>query len=84
MPPSACWPPGVYFAFLWKRANAIGVVAGIIAGYIALLLPQAQALWSSLLPGWEQGLVAMAINAAVVAIVSIAFPSGRVDKPVVG
>ncbi len=66
--------PGVYFAFTWKRAHAIGVFAGLVAGYLALLLPSAQALWGALLPGWEPGLIAMAINAAVAAAVSIAWP----------
>ncbi|PEQ13580.1 sodium:solute symporter [Novosphingobium sp. PC22D] len=66
--------PGVYFAFLWPRARAIGVASGIVCGYIALL-PQLQPFWSGLLPGWDTGLVAMAVNAAVAALVSIAMPS---------
>lgn len=66
--------PGVYFAFLWKRAHAVGIFVGIIVGYIALLLPQAQQLWSFLLPGWDHGLVAMAVNAATAAAVCTAWP----------
>jgi solute:Na+ symporter, SSS family len=66
--------PGVYFAFLWPRANAVGIAAGITVGYIALL-PQMAPFWGDLLPGWDTGLVAMAINAAVAAIVSVAVPS---------
>ena len=66
--------PGVYFAFLWKRAHAGGVIAGIVVGYLALLLPQAQQLWNTLLPQWDHGLVAMAINAAVTALVCLAWP----------
>lgn len=69
--------PGVYLAFLWKRAHAAGVFIGMIAGYIALLLPQAQAMWGALLPGWEQGLVAMAINAAVTVVACLLIPAPR-------
>jgi SSS family solute:Na+ symporter len=68
--------PGVYFAFLWKRATAAGVMAGIVAGY-AMLLPQAQPFWNAALPGWDHGLIAMIVNAIVAALVSIMLPSGR-------
>ncbi|WP_448502848.1 sodium:solute symporter family protein [Sphingomonas sp.] len=67
--------PGVYFAFLWPRAHATGVFAGIVAGYLALTLPQATSLWNTILPHWEHGLVAMAVNAAVAAIVCLALPA---------
>jgi solute:Na+ symporter, SSS family len=61
--------PGVFLAFLWRRANAAGVIAGMIAGYAALLLPAAQTLWSSYLPEWDRGLLAMAVNMAVAVVV---------------
>ena len=61
--------PGVLLAFLWRRANAIGVLAGMIAGYVALLHPAAQALWDQHLPGWDRGLVAMGVNMAVALVV---------------
>jgi SSS family solute:Na+ symporter len=67
--------PGVFLAFLWPRASATGVFAGIVVGYTALLLPAATAFWGAQLPGWDQGLVAMAINAVVVVLVSLAVPS---------
>lgn len=73
--------PGVYFAFLWPRAHAWGVLIGIIVGYAALLLPQALALWDALLPGWDHGLVAMAINAAVTALVCLVWPRQRALAP---
>ena len=73
--------PGVYFAFIWKRAHAAGVFAGIVAGYLALLLPQAQRLWTMLLPGWDHGLVAMAINAAVAALACAAWPRRAAAGP---
>ncbi len=58
--------PGVFFAFAWPRAHAAGVLAGIIAGYLALLLPAADRFWSIWCPEWDHGLLAMAVNAAVV------------------
>ncbi|WP_374649640.1 sodium:solute symporter [Rhizorhabdus sp.] len=70
--------PGVYFAFTWKRANAVGIMAGIVVGYAALL-PQMQPFWNDLLPHWDTGLVAMIVNAAVAALVSVAIPSRRRD-----
>jgi SSS family solute:Na+ symporter len=63
--------PGVFLAFLWPRAHAGGVLAGIAAGYAALLLPAATVFWSRWFPGWEQGLLAMAVNAVVVVLVAL-------------
>lgn len=68
--------PGVFLAFLWPRANAMGVVAGMAAGYTALLLPAAGVLWSVLLPDWDHGLIAMGVN-ALVAIAVIALTGSR-------
>jgi SSS family solute:Na+ symporter len=66
--------PGVYFAFTWKRVGAVAVMAGIVVGYAALL-PQMQPFWNGLLPHWDTGLVAMMVNAMVVAIVALLLPS---------
>lgn len=63
--------PGVFLGFLWPRANAAGVFAGIVVGYCALLLPGAKDFWTQYFPEWEQGLLAMAVNAAVAIAVSI-------------
>ncbi len=68
--------PGVYFAFLWKRAHAVGIMGGIVAGYL-VMLPQVEPLWHGLLPQWDTGLVAMAVNAAVAAALSLILTSGR-------
>ena len=67
--------PGVFLAFLWPRAHAVGVFIGIVAGYVALLLPPAQALWSHILPEWDHGLIAMAIDAAVTVAVCAVWPA---------
>jgi SSS family solute:Na+ symporter len=66
--------PGVFLAFLWPRAHGAGVMAGIVVGYAALLLPAATAFWSTWFPGWDQGLLAMAVNAVTVVLVCAATP----------
>ena len=68
--------PGVFFAFLWRRAHSAGVLAGIAVGYVALLLPAADAFWTAWFPGWEHGLLAMAVNAATVVLVCAVLPKG--------
>ena len=73
--------PGVFLAFLWRRASAIGVFAGMLAGYVALLLPAATELWGRVLPEWDTGLVAMAINAAVAVSLSALLPARPDSAP---
>jgi SSS family solute:Na+ symporter len=63
--------PGVFLGFLWRRTNAWGVLAGLIAGFVVLLAPFFAHLWGSIAPEWEPGLIAMTINAAVTALVSM-------------
>ncbi|GAA5176159.1 sodium:solute symporter [Pseudonocardia eucalypti] len=63
--------PGVFLAFLWRRTTAIGVLAGIVAGFVALLAPFATGFWSAALPNWEPGLIAMGIDAVVTVAVSL-------------
>ncbi|SMF61901.1 sodium:solute symporter family protein [Allosphingosinicella indica] len=65
--------PGVFLAFLWPKANAPGIFAGIVAGYVALLLPQAQELWNTILPEWDHGLVAMGVDAIVAVVACLLF-----------
>jgi SSS family solute:Na+ symporter len=69
--------PGVFLAFTWPRAHAAGVMAGIIVGYAALLLPAADAFWNAWFPEWDHGLLAMAVNGAVVGIVCGLWPARR-------
>ncbi len=66
--------PGVFLGFLWKRTSAWGVLAGLMAGFATLLVPFSAHVWSSIAPQWEPGLIAMAINAAVTATVSMLTP----------
>lgn len=73
--------PGVFFAFLWPRAEARGVLAGIAIGYAALLLPAATTFWSAHFPGWEHGLLAMGVNAATLVLVSALRPHQAASRP---
>jgi SSS family solute:Na+ symporter len=66
--------PGVFLGFIWKRTTATGVLAGLVAGFIALLAPFAAHYWDAVAPKCEPGLIAMAINAATVVLVSLATP----------
>lgn len=66
--------PGVFLAFLWRRTSAIAVLAGMIAGYALLFVPQAEAVFA-LFAAWDKGLVAMLANASVVAIVTLVVPA---------
>ena len=63
--------PGVILAFTWRGANAAGVIAGIVAGYAALLHPVALGWWQALLPTCEPGLPAFLVNFAVAVGVSL-------------
>jgi SSS family solute:Na+ symporter len=74
--------PGVFLAFLWRRATAVGVFCGILAGYCALLLPQAAAAIASVFVGWEPGVVAMALNLIVAMLASLV--TARRSRPVAG
>lgn len=76
--------PGVFLAFLWRRTTAIGVLAGMVAGFTALLAPFATHYWSAHLPQWDTGLIAMLINAAVVIAVSLVTPRPPADAVAVG
>ncbi|WP_028937198.1 sodium:solute symporter family protein [Pseudonocardia spinosispora] len=63
--------PAVFLGFLWRRTSALGVLVGLAGGFAALLAPFAKGFWSSALPTWEPGLLAMAINAVLVVLVSL-------------
>ena len=66
--------PAVFLGFLWRRTTALGVLAGLVAGFVALLAPFAAHYWDVIAPQWEPGLIAMAINAVTVVIISLATP----------
>ncbi len=63
--------PGGVLALIWARAQALGVLAGLVVGYLALLHPAAIAFWHAALPGWEPGLAALILNSATVVLVSL-------------
>ncbi|MCW3819750.1 sodium:solute symporter family protein [Micromonospora sp. DR5-3] len=76
--------PAVFLAFLWRRVTAIGVLAGITVGFVALLAPFAKTFWASHLPDWEPGLIAMAINLVVTVLVSLITPRPADEAVAVG
>ncbi|WP_232665530.1 sodium:solute symporter family protein [Pseudonocardia sp. TRM90224] len=76
--------PGVFLAFLWRRTTAVGVLLGIVAGFVALLAPFAADFWSTNMPEWEPGLIAMVINAVVVVVVSLCTPAPEPAEIAVG
>jgi SSS family solute:Na+ symporter len=76
--------PGVFLAFLWRRATSAGVVCGIVAGFVALLAPFAKAYWAAALPEWEPGLLAMIINALTMVAVSLATRAPRAASIALG
>ena len=62
--------PPVYAAFLWRRATATGVIAGLLVGIstTGLLI-----LWPEWKPfGLHEGLVGLAANIVTLAVVSMA------------
>jgi solute:Na+ symporter, SSS family len=63
--------PGVFLGFLWKRTSAVGVLTGLIAGFVTLFAPFSSHYLAATLPEWEPGLIAMVINAIVTAGVSL-------------
>jgi SSS family solute:Na+ symporter len=60
------------------------VLAGLVAGFVALLAPFAAKFWATTVPQWEAGLIAMAINAAVVVVVSLATRAPQRDAVALG
>jgi SSS family solute:Na+ symporter len=73
--------PGVFLAFLWPRASATGVAAGLVAGYVALLTPAGAAAIATTFPQWEPGLVAMGVALIVTVAVSLAVPRLPAPSP---
>jgi SSS family solute:Na+ symporter len=70
--------PGVFLAFLWRRAHAVGIFTGIVAGYCSLLLPAAASFWQAVLPEFDRGLLAMMVNGAVaVGVCAVSTPFKR-------
>jgi SSS family solute:Na+ symporter len=73
--------PGVFLGLLWRRTSAMAVLAGILVGYTALLLPVARGYLGEQLPEWDRGLIAMMLNAATVLLVTALVPQRSSDPP---
>ena len=65
--------PGVFLGFLWRRTHAVGVAAGLAAGYAAMLWP-----WmvdtGAFAAEIDPALKAMLLNALVTVVVSLTLP----------
>lgn len=62
--------PPVYAAFLWRRATAPGVVAGLLAGISVTGLLVIQPAWRPF--GLHEGLAGLAVHIVVLVVVSLA------------
>ncbi|MHB9880214.1 sodium:solute symporter family protein [Pacificimonas sp. ICDLI1SI03] len=71
--------PGVFLAFIWPRAHAEGVLVGIVAGYLALLLPAAEAFWNDYFPEWDHGLLALGVAAIVTILACLIWQPRRAN-----
>ena len=63
--------PGVFLGFLWRKTTGIGVVAGMAAGFVILLVPPIYAFFGSIFVNWELGLIAFAVNILTTVVVSL-------------
>jgi SSS family solute:Na+ symporter len=70
--------PGVVAAFLWKRATAWGVAAGLIAG-LAIAIPLAAANVNPW--GINPGFVALIANVAATVLISLVTPRADQTQP---
>ncbi len=66
--------PGAFLALTWRRANAVGVIAGMTMGYLVLFLPLFAGWVHMTLPGWEPGLAALIVNLCTAILVSALMP----------
>jgi SSS family solute:Na+ symporter len=71
--------PGVFLAFLRPKSSPWAVLAGLVTGYVVLLWPAAQYALAFLLPDWDNGWVAMLINAMVTILASLCMP--KISSP---
>lgn len=66
--------PGVFLGFASRRTSARAVGIGMAGGYAVLWIPMLAKLAATLFPGWEIGLVAMLVNAALTWVAAMALP----------
>jgi SSS family solute:Na+ symporter len=61
--------PPVYAAFLWRRATAVGVVAGLLAG---ILVTAAQIIANWRPYGLHEGVLGLTANIITLVVISLA------------
>jgi SSS family solute:Na+ symporter len=66
--------PGVFLGFATRRASAIPVLIGMVAGYAILWLPALSKPASVLLPQWDIGLIALIANGVIAGLLTIVLP----------
>ncbi|MGH8919855.1 MAG: sodium:solute symporter family protein, partial [Actinomycetes bacterium] len=71
--------PAVALSLVWRRTSKAGVAAGILVGVglvLYLVVSKHDPVW-----GLNAGIVALAANAVVTVLGSLAFPARRRDDP---
>jgi SSS family solute:Na+ symporter len=63
--------PGIYLVFLKRRVPSVAIMGGMVAGYVSLLMPAAARFWQQRAPEWDEGLIALLINIAVVGVITV-------------
>jgi solute:Na+ symporter, SSS family len=63
--------PGIYLVFLNRTVPSVAIMGGMAAGYVSLLMPAAVRFWQQHAPEWDEGLIALMINIAVVGVITI-------------
>lgn len=66
--------PGVLLGFASRHISAGAVALGMAGGYALLWVPSLSAASAALFPGWDNGLIAMGVNAAIVLATSCVLP----------
>jgi SSS family solute:Na+ symporter len=46
-------------------------MGGMVAGYVSLLMPAAAHFWQQHAPEWDEGLIALIVNIAVVSVITV-------------
>jgi SSS family solute:Na+ symporter len=63
--------PGIYLVLLNRRAPPVAIMGGMVAGYVSLLMPAAAHFWQQHAPEWDEGLIALMVNIAVVCVIAV-------------
>lgn len=77
--------PALFFGLLWRRATAIGITTGLVAGGLIVALPQLNGPLLQLLPeGTVSGIPALLVNVILAVTVSLMTKPPRAEAIAVG